>query len=230
MADTEGAFRLTFVEGAGFSAWLAGTSLPLAGWRNWSWRSPTCAFPSICRGSDPVQDHRLRLRELGVSFEAKDLTGFLREARLADYGLFGPEVEIEDGLVRIGARAVLGDRQAEFTATGALTMVQPGCARLSLFDVRVYGFLPVPPPLLVAALFMALGAAPSSESEDGVAPLVHLEVRPIWRSTCASCLARPLAYARVAHARAPPLGRYRLARRSGLATPHSCLFPVSECP
>ena len=54
-------------------------------------------------------------------------------------------------------------------------MVQPGCARLSMFDLRVYGFLPVPPPLLVAALFTALGAAPSREPENGVASLVHLE-------------------------------------------------------
>jgi len=176
MADTEGAFRLTFVEGRGLLS-LAARDIPAFGRvEKLELEIPNLRFPfDLSGGVTRFKNYRLRLRELGVSFEAKDLTGFLREARLADYGLFGPEVEIEDGLVRIGARAVLGDRQAEFTATGALTMVQPGCARLSLFDVRVYGFLPVPPPLLVAALFMALGAAPSPEPEDGVAPLVHLE-------------------------------------------------------
>ena len=176
MADTEGAFRLTFVEGRGLLS-LAGRDIPGFGRvEKLELEIPNLRFPfDLSGGVTRFKNHRLKLRELAVSFEAKDLKGFLRDARLADYGLFGPEVEIEDGLVRVGARAVLGDRQAEFTATGALTMVQPGCARLSMFDVRVYGFLPVPPPLLVAALFMALGAAASPEPSDGVVPLVRLE-------------------------------------------------------
>ena len=176
MADTEGAFRLTFVEGRGLLS-LAGRHIPAFGRvEKLELEIPNLRFPfDLSGGVTRFKNHRLKLRELAVSFEAKDLKDFLRYARLADYGLFGPEVEIEDGLVRVGARAVLGDRQAEFTATGALTMVQPGCARLSMFDVRVYGFLPVPPPLLVAALFMALGAAASPEPNDGVAPLLRLE-------------------------------------------------------
>jgi hypothetical protein len=38
-------------KGEGFSAWRVGTSLALVGWKNWSWRSPTCASRSICRGA-----------------------------------------------------------------------------------------------------------------------------------------------------------------------------------
>ena len=176
MADAEGAFRLTFVEGRGLLS-LAGRDVSAFGRvEKLELEIPDLRFPfDLSGGVTRFKNHRLRLREMAVSFEANDLAGFLRGARLADYGLFGPEVEIDDGVVRIGARAVLGDRQAEFTATGALTMVQPGRARLSMFDVRVYGFLPVPPPLLVTALFTALGAAPSRRSDDGVAPLVHLE-------------------------------------------------------
>ena len=176
MVDTEGAFRLTFVEGRGLLS-LAGRNIPGFGRvEKLELEIPNLRFPfDLSGGVTRFKNHRLKLRELAASFEAKDLMGFLRNARLADYGLFGPEVEIEDGLVRVGARAVLGDRQAEFTATGALTMVQPDCARLSMFDVRVYGFLPVPPPLLVAALFMAVGAAASPEPNDGVVPLVRLE-------------------------------------------------------
>ena len=176
MADTDGAFRLTFVEGRGLLS-LAGRDISAFGRvEKLELEIPDLRFPfDLSGGVTRFKNHRLRLREMEVSFEANDLAGFLRGARLADYGLFAPEVEIDDGLVRIGVRAVLGDRQAEFTATGALTMVQPGRARLSMFDVRVYGFLPVPPPLLVTALFTALGAAPSRRSDDGVAPLVHLE-------------------------------------------------------
>ena len=166
MADTEGAFRLTFVEGRGLLS-LAGRDISAFGRvEKLELEIPNLRFPfDLSGGVTRFKNHRLRLREMAVSFEADDLARFLREARLADYGLFGPEVEIDDGLVRIGARAVLGDRQAEFTATGALVMVQPGRARLSMFDVRVYGFLPVPPPLLVTALFTALGAAPSGLSD-----------------------------------------------------------------
>ena len=176
MADTEGAFRLTFVEGRGLLS-LAGRDLSAFGRVDkLELEIPDLRFPfDLSGGVTRFKNHRLKLREMAVSFAADDLAGFLREARLADYGLFGPEVEIDDGLVRIGARAVLGDREAEFTATGALTMVQPGCARLSMFDVRVYGFLPVPSPLLVTALFTALGAAPSRQPDEGVAPLLHLE-------------------------------------------------------
>ena len=176
MADAEGAFRLTFVEGRGLLS-LAGRDLSAFGRVDkLELEIPDLRFPfDLSGGVNRFKNHRLKLREMVVSFAADDLAGFLREARLADYGLFGPEVEIDDGLGRIGARAMLGDRQAEFTATGALTMVQPGCARLCMFDVRVYGFLPVPPPLLVTALFTAVGAAPSREPEEGVAPLLHLE-------------------------------------------------------
>ena len=176
MADPEGAFRLTFVEGRGLLS-LAGRDISTFGRvEKLELEIPNLRFPfDLSGGVTRFRNHRLRLRELAVSFGSDDLAGFLREGRLADYGLFGPEVEIDDGLVRVGARAVLGGRQAEFTATGALTMVQPGRARLSMFDVRVYGFLPVPPPLLVTALFTALGAAPSGEPDEGVAPLVHLE-------------------------------------------------------
>ena len=176
MADTDGAFRLTFVEGRGLLS-LAGRDIAAFGRvEKLELEIPSLRFPfDMSGGVTRFKNHRLRLREMVVSFEANDLAGFLRGARLGDYGLFSPEVEIDNGLVRIGVRALLGERQAEFTATGALTMVHPGRARLSMFDVRVYGFLPVPSPLLVTALFTALGAAPSRRSDDGVAPLVHLE-------------------------------------------------------
>ncbi|MGA7741639.1 MAG: tetratricopeptide repeat protein [Polyangia bacterium] len=176
MSDIEGAFRLTFVEGRGLLSLAARDIAAFGRVEKLELEIPNLRFPfDLSGGVTRFKNHRLRLREMAVSFEANDLAGFLRVARLADYGLHGPEVEIDDGLVRIGARAVLGDRQAEFTATGALTMVQPGRARLSMFDVRVYGFLPVPPPLLVTALFTALGAAPSQRSDEGVAPLLHIE-------------------------------------------------------
>ena len=176
MADTEGGFRLTFGEGRGLLS-LASRDISAFGRvERLELEIPNLRFPfDVSGGVTRFKNHRLRLREMAVSFQADDLAGYLRGARLADYGLFAPQVEIDDGLVRIGARAVLGDRQAEFTATGAFTMVQPGRARLSMFDVRVYGFLPVPPPLLVTALFTALGAAPSHQPDEGVAPLLHLE-------------------------------------------------------
>ena len=176
MAGTEGAFRLTFVEGRGL---LSLASQDVSGFgrvERLELEIPDLRFPfDLSGGVTRFKNHRLKLREMGVSFDSDDLAGFLREGRLADYGLFSPQVEIEDGLVRIGARAVLGGRQAGFTATGGLTIVQPGHARLCVFDVRVYGFLPVPPPLLVTALFTALGAAPSGQPDQGVAPLMHFE-------------------------------------------------------
>lgn len=176
MNDTEGAFRLTFVEGQGLLS-LAARDVPTFGRvERLELEIPNLRFPfDLSGGVTRFKNLRLRLRDMAVSFTAEDLGAFLREARLADYGLFSPQVELDDGMVRIAARAVLGDRQAEFTATGALTMVRPGCARLSVFDIRVYGFLPVPPPLLVSALFTALGASQARQEENGVPPLLQLE-------------------------------------------------------
>jgi hypothetical protein len=176
MNDTEGAFRLTFLEGQGLLS-LAARDVPTFGRvERLELEIPNLRFPfDLSGGVTRFKNLRLRLRDMAVSFSAEDLAAFLREARLADYGLYSPQVELDDGMVRIAARAVLGDRQAEFTATGALTMVRPGCARLSMFDVRVYGFLPVPSPLLVSALFTALGASSTRQTEDGGAPLLQLE-------------------------------------------------------
>jgi tetratricopeptide (TPR) repeat protein len=174
MNDTEGAFRLTFVEGQGLLS-LTARDVPSFGRvERLELEIPNLRFPfDLSGGVTRFKNLRLRLRDMSVSFAAEDLVAFLREARLADYGLFSPQIELDEGMVRIAARAVLGDRQAEFTTTGALTMVRPGCARLSMFDIRVYGFLPVPPPLLVSAFFTALGA--SARDNENSTALLYLE-------------------------------------------------------
>ena len=85
MAGTEGAFRLTFVEGRGL---LSLASQDVSGFgrvERLELEIPDLRFPfDLSGGVTRFKNHRLKLREMGVSFDSDDLAGFLREGRLAD--------------------------------------------------------------------------------------------------------------------------------------------------
>lgn len=159
MAEPEGAFRLTFVEGRGLLT-LAGRDIPELGRVDrLELEIPNLRFPvDVSGGLARFKNRRLKLRHLSVSFGASDLAQALRAGRLADFGIVDPRVEIDGDLIRLTARALVGEHEAEFTVIAGLTVSAPFCARLVVFDVRLFGFLPVPAPALPMALCAALGA------------------------------------------------------------------------
>ncbi len=175
MAEPEGAFRLTFVEGRGLLT-LAGRDIPELGRvERLELEIPNLRFPvDVSGGLARFKNRRLRLRQMVISLGAPDLARVLRAGRLAEFGILDPRVEIEDGLIRLMARAVVGEHEAEFTALAGVTLSQPARARLVIFDVRLFGFLPVPAPSLATALCAALGATRREDGQAEPAPLPAL--------------------------------------------------------
>ena len=76
MADTEGGFRLTFGEGRGLLS-LASRDISAFGRvERLELEIPNLRFPfDVSGGVTRFKNHRLRLREMAVSFQADDLAG-----------------------------------------------------------------------------------------------------------------------------------------------------------
>ncbi len=152
-------FALTFLDGRGVLS-LEGRPLGHFGRVDrLEMEIPDLRFPfDVSGGVTRFQNRRCRLRELELSVGSAELSALVHALPLASFGIFEPELEIDGGRVRLSARASFGKRHAFISAIGAFRRVPPHRLRFSWFEVRVYGFLPVPAPLVGTALFMALGA------------------------------------------------------------------------
>jgi tetratricopeptide (TPR) repeat protein len=177
--DTEGAFRLTFVQGRGLLS-LAGRDFEgLGRVDSLELEIPNLRFPfDMSGGVARFKNRRLRLRELALAVGSNELTGFLVRAPLGDFGIFDPRVTVEGSHLTLSARVRLGGREVELTAAAVLSPLPPRSASLCVYEVRAFGYLPVPAPLVVNALFSALGAETpanrESASEGALPPLVHV--------------------------------------------------------
>jgi tetratricopeptide (TPR) repeat protein len=176
-------FALTLVEGRAVLG-LEGRALsPLGRVERLEMEVPNLRFPfDFSGGVARFRGRRCRLRELVLSLSAGEVAAFLRSPRLAEFGIFDPQVTLAGGELRLDAGARVGEREVGFTARARLEPVPPRRARLAFLDVRVYGFLPVPGPMLVAALFASAGASPGTGPASLVggavpagAPLAWLE-------------------------------------------------------
>jgi tetratricopeptide (TPR) repeat protein len=174
-------FALTFVEGKAVLALEGRPIVPLGRVDRLDMEIPNLRFPfDFSGGAARFHGRRCRLREMSVSVSGAELASLLRAARLADFGLLDPQVTIAGGVVRFEATARVGAHEAAFVARGTLVPVPPRRARLVLFDVRLYGFLPIAAPLLATALFASLGAVAASAPPPSLpvaaqAPLLWLE-------------------------------------------------------
>ena len=122
----------------------------------------------------------------------------------------------------LDATARVADREVGFTARARVWPVPPRRVRLAFHDLRVYGFLPVPAPMLVAALFATLGAQPGGGGQTvgaalpAGAPLLwtdgptDLQIELVEAALLDPC--RPRLAAARAGADAGHLGRERDAR------------------
>ncbi|MBN2576742.1 MAG: hypothetical protein JXP73_19415 [Deltaproteobacteria bacterium] len=179
MTETEGAFRLTFVQGRGLLS-LAGRDFAGLGHvDSLELEIPNLRFPfDLSGGIARFKNRRLKLCELALAVGSDDLSGYLARAPLGDFGIFDPHVTVDGSRLTLCARVRLGGREVEITAAAALSPLPPRSASLCVYEVRAFGFLPVPAPLVVTALFSALGAETpanrDSVPELAVPPLVHI--------------------------------------------------------
>jgi len=172
MAESEGVFRLTFVQGRGLLS-LSGRDFEgLGRVAALELEIPNLRFPfDLSGGVARFKNRRLRLREAELWVGGRELGTLLAKAPLSDFGIFAPQVTLEGERLTLCVRVSLGGREAEVTAVAALSPMSPRGVRLCVYDVRAYGFLPIPAPLVVLALFSALGAE-SPANQDSAAPLV----------------------------------------------------------
>ena len=132
-------------------------------------------------GPLPPERWRNRRGRLVEATVTTDLQRIARElerpgmrARLAAAGISDVRVGLSEGVFRLVGRASMGDREAPFTARAHLARAvprrpgagdpaaPPGTAptsariRLSIEDLRIYGFLPVPAPIVARAILSSL--------------------------------------------------------------------------
>ena len=179
MAESEGAFRLTFVQGRGLLSLTGRDFEGLGRVDSLELEIPNLRFPfDLSGGVARFKNRRLRLRELALFVGSRELTGFLARAPLKEFGIFDPHVAIAGSRLTLSARVQLGGHECEFTAAALVSPQPPRSAGLCVYDVRAYGFLPIPAPLVVTALFSALGAESPANLDSTPAfdlpPLLHV--------------------------------------------------------
>jgi thioredoxin-like negative regulator of GroEL len=107
---------------------------------------------------------RGRLRAAVISVDAGRLQAALAPRALAELGISDLHLDLAEGHVRLRAHARVKDREADFTARVLVTPASRRRVRVTIDDVRVYGFLPLAAPLLGGTILAAsaLGGEPGS--------------------------------------------------------------------
>jgi tetratricopeptide (TPR) repeat protein len=77
-------------------------------------------------------------------------------ARLAAAGISDVRIGITDGSFRLVGRAAAGEREAAFTARARVDQQGARRIRISVDDLRIYGFLPIPAPLVARAILTSV--------------------------------------------------------------------------
>jgi tetratricopeptide (TPR) repeat protein len=125
------------------------------------------AGPAPDAAADRFRNRRCRL--LGATVTV-DVARIRREidrpairARLAAAGISDVRLRVVDGAIRLIGRAAIGGREAAFTAHAHLRRQGPRKLRIALDELRTYGFLPVPAPVvaqsILASVFQAFAPA-----------------------------------------------------------------------
>jgi tetratricopeptide (TPR) repeat protein len=107
---------------------------------------------------DRFRNRRCRLQAAVVTVDEARLLAALSQELLRLSGVTGLRLSLGDGHVLVRARATAGARDAEFTARAVLSAAHARRVRVTIEDVRVYGHLPIPAPLLGSAILNASGA------------------------------------------------------------------------
>ena len=174
---TDGGIDVTVVDGR---ATLAVSSRDLAALA--SLDSLEVTLPSRDGADDGVvtagsaRRRRGRLRSAVISVDGTRLPAVLAPHALAELGLSDLRLRLADGHVCLRAHATVEGREADFTARVLVSPASRRRVRVTIDDVRVYGFLPVPAPLLGGAILAASLANGQAEGRRALPPHWTLEV------------------------------------------------------
>ena len=112
-------------------------------------RSPTCAFRSTSRAAGALPEPSLPVTGAELHIEEAQLAAWLTgRSSLGRFGVGGPRVRSSGPHRARRARARRRARDRGHRAARARTRHGGAAGHLHLTDVRTYGFLPAPAPLL----------------------------------------------------------------------------------
>jgi hypothetical protein len=172
-------FSLTIVDGR---ARLTGSPGPVPGVGRidrLALEVPGLRFPfDLSQGARAFSDRRCRLVDFAFSLSPLEVERALGRASLARFGLSEPAVALANRGLRLGLRVKVAGREAELSAKVGFAETSEGWWRITLHDARVHGFVPLPAPLLLAALPVALGVGAMDETRGGERMPPHWSARP----------------------------------------------------
>lgn len=153
-------FALRFVDGKGVLGLGDKVQLGLVGVDRLELRVPNLRFPfDVSGGVARFQSRRCDFGAAELSVDGARLQAWLDgRARLARLGIGRLRARLAKGRIELSARARVGDHEAALTAR--VTLEPAGGQRLvaRIGDVRLYGFLPAPAPLVGLGIAVGLGA------------------------------------------------------------------------
>ncbi|MDB4970575.1 MAG: Tetratricopeptide 4 [Myxococcales bacterium] len=156
-------FALKFVDGRGVLGLGAQTLFDLVGIERLELTVPNLRFPfDASGGTARFQNRRCELGAAALRVEADKLQAWLDgRTRLGRLGLTQLKARLVPGRIELAARARMGDGTAVVTARVTLEPAGGQRLRARIGDVRLYGYLPAPAPLVGLGIAFGLGAEPN---------------------------------------------------------------------
>ena len=182
-------FALRFVDGKGVLGLGDKLELGLVGVDRLELRVPNLRFPfDVSGGVARFQSRRCDFGACELTIDGARLQAWLdARTRLSRLGISQLRARIADGRIELSARARVGDSEAALTAR--VTLEPAGGQRLAarIGDVRLYGFLPAPAPLIGLGIAVGLGAEPEGKGHPlSVRGTGELSLNPLelllWRA------------------------------------------------
>ena len=189
MEPTRLDFALRFVDGKGVLGLGDKMRIQLVEIDRFELRVPNLRFPfDVSGGVARFQSRRCDFGAADLSVDGAGLQAWLDgRTRLSRLGISQLRARLAKGRIELSARARVGDSQASLTAR--VTLEPAGGQRLvaRIADVRLYGFLPAPAPLIGLGIAVGLGAEPDGKSHAlAVRGTGELSLNPLelllWRA------------------------------------------------
>jgi hypothetical protein len=174
-------FALRFVDGRGVLDLSARTLFDLVGVEKLELEVPNLRFPfDVSGGAQRFQSRRCNFTAAELRVDGARLQAWLeRRALLSRLGLSSLRARLSDGSIILQARARVGDREAPLTARVTLSPSGPQQLVVRIGDVRAYGYLPAPAPLVGLGIALGLGAQRGNDAALSVRGTGEIALNPL---------------------------------------------------
>ncbi|MBC7793010.1 MAG: tetratricopeptide repeat protein [Clostridia bacterium] len=118
---------------------------------------PNLSFPfDVTGGAERFKTRRCELKRLSVAVSGEAVAQLVAGANAHELGFIDLKSAMRDGHIELAGRLVSGSATADFTLRVALIPRSPDELAICFYDMRVYGSLPLPAPLIPTLLRRAL--------------------------------------------------------------------------